>query len=160
MKWLFLTLLLLPNLTRAAEAPPPMSPCECAAKKVCWKLVLGVDEEVLGLYKREVEGGLPNRFFPGTLTFVPRRPTSDGHFLIVQCGPGHRPCTDKRDILEERLIKSAFLKAISGKTNEDSLFDPKTFQVTDPGEQLFAKVRQCRKTLLLELAAIALRSEE
>ena len=160
---LALALLVRPASVRAEEgiaAPTAreMSPCACAAKKRCWSLVMTADAKMVGLREQEIEGALPNRFFPATLTFVLHRPTEDGHFLIVKCGSARRACTDKRDVLEERVIKSGLLASLPIDQTEGKLFDPATFKLTAAGEKTFDSVKQCRKALLEELAAVVLGS--
>jgi len=143
---------------RAAEAEerPDASPCACAAKKRCWGVVMMVYQKKVGLSKEEVEKGLPNRFFPATVTFALRRPTEDGHFLTVECGSGRLPCTDKREELERRLIMASFLGSLPLNLPDGTLYDPLTWRISERGEKTFAEVKSCRKGLLPELAAVVL----
>jgi hypothetical protein len=152
-------------LAAALAAPParavgpatgPDAPCACAAKKRCWNLVMIGYERRIRLSEEEVEKGLPNRFFPRTLTFVLRRPTEDGHFLNVECGSKRLPCTTEREQLERRLIVSSFLGSVLPSTAEGALFDPMTWRISDAGERAFAEVKSCRKGLVAELAAVVL----
>lgn len=142
-----------------AEEPderPAAAPCACAAKKRCWNVVMMVYAKKAGLSKEEVEKGLPNRFFPATVTFALRRPTEDGHFLTVECGSGRLPCTDKREELERRLIMASFLGSLPLSLPEGTLYDPLTWRISERGEKTFAEVKSCRKGLLPELAAVVL----
>lgn len=142
-----------PARALGVPAPPPSeSPCSCAAKKKCWKVAMIVYRKRVALSKEEVEGGLPNRFFPATTTFALRRPTEDGHFLSVECGAARIPCTDKRDELERRLILSSLLGSLPLNLPEGTLFDPDTFRVSARGEKTIAELKTCRKTLMQELA--------
>jgi hypothetical protein len=155
---LLLTCVLWAGSARAEEPErrPDASPCACAAKKRCWGVVMMVYQKKVGLSKEEVEKGLPNRFFPATITFALRRPTEDGHFLTVECGSGRIPCTDKREELERRLIMSSFLGSLPLNLPEGTLYDPLTWRISERGEKAFAEVKSCRKGLLPELAAVAL----
>lgn len=145
---------------RARSAPAPSlsgeSPCACAAKRRCWSLVMTAYEKKVGLCREEVDGGLPNRFFPASVTFALRRPTEDGHFLTVECGSGRVPCTDKREELERRLIMASFLGSLPLNLPEGTLYDPVTWRISERGEKTFAEVRRCRPDLLPELAAVVL----
>ena len=142
--------------SRSSAAPAPDSPCVCAGKPRCWNLVMIGYQTRVGLSKEEVEKGLPNRFFPQTLTFVMRRPTEDGHFLIVECGPRRIPCTEKREELERRLIMASFLGAVRPNFSEGTLFDPATWKISPLGEREFSAVKACRKGLSAELAEVVL----
>jgi hypothetical protein len=147
------------NLDDSSGITPPSdeetrSPCACAASKRCWKVVMTMDAKLFSLREEEVEKALPNRFFPAALTFTLRRPTRQGHFLVVKCGPEKRTCADKRDILEERVIKSSLLASLPLNLPEGTLFDPTTLKLTEAGEKTFVQVKSCRKPLLAELAAV------
>ena len=146
-----------PDLTAPRDT---MSPCACAANPRCWRVVMLIDAKMTGIHKEEVEKALPNRFFPDTLTFTMRRPSSDGHFLIVKCGSARRPCPEKRDVLEARLIKASILESLPLNQPKGAFFDPETFQITDGGEKVFIKLKQCKASLLDELAAVVLAPAE
>lgn len=157
---LVLALGAVPARALGVKAPEPaQSPCACAAKRRCWGVAMAVYRKRVGLSKEEVEGGLPNRFFPATLTFALRLPTEDGHFLSVECGAARIPCTDKRDQLERRLILSSLLGSLPLYLPEGTLFDPITFGITARGEKTVAELKTCRKTLMKELAEGALGGE-
>jgi hypothetical protein len=163
-------LLLSPAAARGGEAGAPgpdlsaprdtMSPCACAASFRCWKVAMQIDAKLVGLHQEEVEKAMPNRFFHDTVTFTMRHPSSDGHFLIVKCLPNRRLCPDRRDVLEERLIKASILESLPMNLPEGALYDPTTFKISPAGEKAFSALKLCRKTLLDELAAVVMKSGE
>lgn len=145
-----------PKTLTAAPESPKRTPCECAANPRCWGIAMAGFAQKAGIAKTEVEGALPGRFFPAAWTFALRKPTTDGHFLLVQCGPERRPCEDKRDELERRLIVSRFVTSLPLYEPEETLADPVSWVPTDRGEAVWAEVKQCRKGFLEEVAVVVL----
>lgn len=161
MKAAALAALLLVGVRAGAETPSAReTPCACAAKKRCWNLVMTGFARRVALSEEEVEKGLPNRFFPRTVTFVMRRPSEDGHFLIVECGPRRVPCAAERGELERRMIMVDILASLPLFVPEDTLFDPVTWVVSERGEKEYAELKTCRKGLSAELAAVVLQGGE
>lgn len=134
----------------STAAPAKESPCECAAKKKCWKNVMSFFRLNAQTSKDEIEKALPNRFFPDTLAWSLAHPDKDGHFLRVQCGDRRKACDEQTFELEKRLIISSLLKTLGEKH-----FDPETWVIDAKGYEIFDKLKQCRPGLLRELAAAA-----
>jgi hypothetical protein len=137
-------------------ADPTVVPgvAQCVSSPKCWKVLKEGFQKISGTFQGEIEGAMPNRFFPQTEIWVLERPDSSGNFLKVYCGPLRQLCADKRDELQWRLMVASFLKAAPGKMDANDLYDPITWKPTALGSQIFAQARRARPTLTAELAAL------
>jgi hypothetical protein len=136
----------------AAEGPPPrMSVCECVTNRICWGVAKTAFALIVSTKKREVEGALPGRFFPGTQTATLHRPDKNGHFLRVTRGSDRVSFESARDLLEQRLAFSSLVQSVSPEP-ESALFSPTTWALTGAGDAAQQEAKRCRPGLWSELA--------
>jgi len=127
------------------------NPCECAASKICWTLLLSSYRNNTISARTEIEEAPKNRFFPDSDASALLKSDAHGNFLSVRCGPKRTVCNAERDELQKRVIYTSFLAALPRKGSTDALFNPKNWAVTGEGENLIAKTRECKPDLFLEL---------
>jgi len=121
----------------------------------CWALAKAAFGETFAAEKKEVEGALPGRFFPGAWTWALERVGKDGHFLRVECGRERRPCPSYRVALERRLMASSFLSSMPLRGPLSDYFSPSSWEVKPPGIAVLKEARTCRPTYWAEIQAVA-----
>jgi len=157
----------------AAETPEPPAPpaphaayavvdtpkgvCDCLTDRRCRGLAMSAYLENVDTALREVDGALPNRFFPESDASALGKPDAQGDFLRVTCGPKRAECTDKRDELEKRLIYTSFFSVLPVDQRKGLNFDPMTWAITDTGQKLMKEARRCRPAILGELGRALLK---
>lgn len=134
----------------------------CLAKKAdCWGFVERSYGKLLSARLLEVEGALPDQFFPGqeTMTMGKRGVDSQGHFLEVHCvrrSKARVPCPSERDALEERITIATLLDTFPKPKRP--YVDPQKWTLTQAGHGAMAKLRVAYPDLSSRLDRLVLKS--
>ncbi|MBI4347237.1 MAG: hypothetical protein HY553_10305 [Elusimicrobia bacterium] len=166
--WLFAALLLCAAAPGRAQTLRPQKPLRapdldsCLAKKhECWGFVERFFGKLLKARLLEVEGSLPDQFFPGqeTMTLAKRGVDPDGHFLEVHCVRRTRtriPCPAERDSLEERITLATLLDTFPKPKRP--YVDPQKWTLTQAGQGALVKLRVAYPDLSKRLDRLLVRS--
>lgn len=134
----------------------------CLAKsRDCWGFVERSFGKLLKARLLEVEGALPDQFFPGqeTMTMGKRGVDPQGHFLEVHCirrSKARVPCPAERDALEERITLATLLDTFPKPKRP--YVDPQKWTLTQAGHGAMAKLRVAYPDLSTRLARLVVRS--
>jgi hypothetical protein len=140
-----------------AVVSTPKGTCDCLTDQRCYGLVMSAYVENTDTALREIDGALPNRFFPDSNASTLGRPDAQGDFLSVTCGASRVRCDDKRDELEKRLIYTSFLSALPVDQRKGLNFEPMTWAIAETGQKLMKEARRCKPAILGTLGRILLK---
>lgn len=139
---------------------PDLDSC-LARKHECWGFVERSFGKLLSARLLEVEGALPDQFFPGqeTMTLSKRGVDPEGHFLEVHCVRRSRariPCPAERAALEERITLATLLDTFPKP--RQPYVDPQKWTLTQAGQGAMVKLRVAYPDLSKRLDGLLVRS--
>lgn len=131
--------------------------CGSREEKAEWKLTLMGFAQLLPLSIREVDGALEGRFFPKTTTFALTTLEGGKHFIRLRCRDiSDKECGKDRDEVEFRAVAVTLLRVIGKTPDQDSLYDPRTWELRPLGQRKIEELKKCHPDLWERLSAVVL----